>query len=103
MASHVREYVGTCPSCMMNKPQGGKRPGLLQPLPVPEHAWACMGLDWITHMPITPEGYDAILVCVCTLTKMARLIPCKTSMTAAEAAEAVYKHVWSLFGTPQGW
>ena len=68
LATHVREYVRTCPSCMMSTPLGGTRQGFLQLLPIPAHAWACMALGWTPHLPGTADGYASLLARVCTPT-----------------------------------
>ena len=43
--------------------------GLLQPLPVPTDRWEEVSMDFITGLPRTKAGYDAILVVVDHLTK----------------------------------
>jgi hypothetical protein len=101
LGEHVREYVLTCPSCQMTKPRVGKKPGLLQPLPIPSHAWESTSMDFINSLPRTASGHDAILTCVCTLTKMVRFIPTSSEVTAEGTADLVYRHIWSLFGTPR--
>lgn len=100
MTEHVREYVETCPSCMMSKPRTGKKPGLLQPLPIPAHAWDHMSMDFISKLPTAENGSDGIITCVCMFTKMVRAIETSGEVDAVKTAQLVYKHVWSLFGTP---
>ena len=41
---------------------GGKTRGLLQPLPVPSDRWEEVSLDFITGLPRTKDGHDAIFV-----------------------------------------
>lgn len=101
LSEHVRDYVETCPSCMMSKPRTGKKPGLLQPMPIPAHAWDHMSMDFVSKLPTAEDGSDGILTCVCMLTKMVRVIETKGEVDAVKTAQLVYKHVWSLFGTPR--
>jgi hypothetical protein len=101
LAADVDEYVQTCPRCMLGNARNTRKPGLLQPLPIPGHAWQHMSLDFVTGLPRTAAGHDAVLTCVCPLTKMVRLIPTDKEVTAERTAQLVYKHVWSLFGTPE--
>lgn len=47
----VKELVAQCPICQMNKPEHVKKPGLLQPLHVPEQAWVYITMDFIEQLP----------------------------------------------------
>jgi hypothetical protein len=49
--------------------------GLLQPLPVPTDTWMSVGMDLVTDLPVTTDGYDAIVVFVDRLSKMVHLCP----------------------------
>jgi hypothetical protein len=80
MSKDVPEHVRSCDSCQRNKGRAGKTPGLLQPLPVPEEPWASVSMDFITQLPKTAGGHDAILVIVDRLTKMARFVPTTTDV-----------------------
>jgi hypothetical protein len=42
----------------------------LQPLSVPSFKWESVSMDFITQLPVTKTGYDAIAVFVDRLTKM---------------------------------
>ena len=60
-------------------------------------------MDFITDLP--PAGrrgtaYDAILVVVDRLSKMARYIPTRKSLDAAGLAELFYKRIWRDYGVP---
>ena len=101
MDKHVEEYVKTCPTCMLDKPRGGKPPGLLQPLPVPDHPWHTVGIDLITGLPETVDGHDAILTCVCLLTKMVVLVPTRLQSDAQKIAQLYLGNVFKRFGTPK--
>ena len=56
-------------------------------------------MDFIVELPPS-EGLDAIYVCVDRLTKMARFIPTKTTITAEGTARLFYQHVWKHHGLP---
>lgn len=58
-------------------------------------------MDFITQLPPTPSGYDAIMVVVDRLSKMARFIPTTTDATARDTAVLFFDNVVCLFGTPQ--
>jgi hypothetical protein len=65
MKSDVENYVRQCQVCQQAKPLHTKPAGLLQPLPVPEHPWHHLTMDFIEGLPLS-EGYDTILVVVDT-------------------------------------
>jgi hypothetical protein len=52
------------------------------------------------ELPIS-NGYDAILVVVCRLTKMAHFIPCMSTDTAADFARIFEKNIHRLHGLPK--
>ena len=64
-------WVRGCDACQRNKASSHKPKGVLQPLPVPARCWGSISTDFITGLPRTANGYDAILVFVDRLSKMA--------------------------------
>jgi hypothetical protein len=66
----VESYVFGCLVCQRNKAQTDKKAGLLQPLSVPSFKWESASMDFITQLPVTKTGYDAIAVSVDMLTKV---------------------------------
>ena len=101
MARDVREYVRTCDQCQRNKPPGGKTRGLLQPLPIPAEPWEEVSLDFITGLPRTKKGHDAILVVVDRLTKWGYFIPTATTIDAKETARLFHDVVFARHGMPK--
>jgi hypothetical protein len=53
-------------------------------------------MDFITHLPES-QGFDAILVVVCRLTKFCRYIPCKGTCNAGELARLFQDNIWKLY------
>lgn len=51
MKKDVRSFVSSCFVCKQAKVKNVKYPGLLQPLPVPEHAWQIVSTDFIEGLP----------------------------------------------------
>ena len=94
MQNSVEDYVRTCPACQVNKSTNRKPMGLLSPLPIPEGKWESVSLDFIMPLPMTPRGYNAVLVFVDRLTKMIRLAPCTDTVTAEESAKLFFTHVF---------
>ncbi|KXZ40924.1 hypothetical protein GPECTOR_1291g539 [Gonium pectorale] len=97
----VAYYTSTCPSCQRNKPRTGKTPGLSKPLPVPSRPWQSISMDLITDLPPSHRGDDAIAVFVDRLSKMIRVIPCRTDITAEYLAEVAHDWIFTLFGMPK--
>lgn len=101
MARDADNYVLSCDLCQRNKPQSGKTPGFLQPLPVPANPWDSVSMDFVVALPKTEGGYDAVLVFVDRLTKMSHLAPTTTTCTAEQAARLFFDNVVRLHGVPK--
>jgi transposase InsO family protein len=101
MARDVERYVQRCVDCQRNKPQSGRTPGRLQPLPVPAAPWDSVSLDFVVALPKTEGGYDSVLVLVDRLTKMVHLVPTTTSCTAENTARLFFDNVVRLHGVPK--
>ena len=97
----VTAYVASCDKCQRNKARTGKPTGLLQPMPVPDGPWDSVSMDFITSLPLTKAGFNAILVVVDRLTKMAHLIPCKDTTTSEQFAELFFDNIIRLHGVPK--
>ena len=96
----VEEYVRSCEACQRNKPTTQKQTGLLQSLPVPERRWQQVTIDFITKLPKTKRGYDAVLVAVDKLSKMVHYVPTTTDVDAREVAKLFIREVVRLHGVP---
>lgn len=80
MAKDVAAFCNDCLRCRRSTPAKHKPYGPLAPLPPPERAWDEVTFDFITELPPSKVGglvYDAIMVVVCRLTKMAHYIPAR--------------------------
>jgi hypothetical protein len=86
MKHDVAAHVALCDVCQRVKAEHQRPAGLLQPLQVPEWKWEEIGMDFIMELPRTRDGYDSIWVIVDRLTKVAHLIPVKTTYTGARLA-----------------
>ena len=58
-------------------------------------------MDFVTGLPTVQGGYDSIMVIVDMLTKVAHLIPVKTTYTAADIARIFIKEVFIIHGLPK--
>ena len=95
----VEEFVRGCGRCQRTKAPRHRPHGYLQPLPVPQHPWASISMDHITHLPPS-SGFDAILVFVDRFSKMAHFIPCHTTDKASDLAQQFFSQVVSRHGFP---
>ena len=101
ITADVIKYVQTCPACQMDKPSNQVPAGLYQPLQLPRRPWSSVSMDFITQLPMTKNGNDAIFVVVDRLTKMAHFIPTKTTATAEDTARLFLDNVFRLHGLPE--
>jgi transposase InsO family protein len=100
MYRYVGKWTHNCHICRRITPSRETRQGILRPLPVPDRAWQDISMDFITHLPLS-QGYNAVLVVICRLTKMAHYISCKDTCNAKEVARLYAHHVWKLHGLPK--
>jgi transposase InsO family protein len=100
MRREVELYVDTCLVCQQAKYSRQKPAGLLQPLHIPEQPWTELSMDFITQLPKTKGGHDAIAVFVDRLTKMVRIAATTTDVSAEGAADLMVQHVIRHHGLP---
>jgi hypothetical protein len=100
MSYDVQTYVRTCPECQLNKPVQQKPIGLLTPLPIPGRPWESIGIDFVTGLPLTKEGYSVMMTVVDRLSKFLVLIPTIAAFDAITVAELFLTHVVKRFGFP---
>jgi hypothetical protein len=102
MYNDIKKYVHTCLICQKTKAENKKKAGLLFPHKVPTKRWQVVTMDFITQLPRSKNGYNAIMVVVDKLSKRAYFIPCTTNVTAPEVALLYFKRVVANgHGVPQ--
>jgi transposase InsO family protein len=99
MKNAVQEYVQSCLTCQMAKPDRAKSPGLLQPLPVPSGAWHTISLDFVEGLPLSGHA-DCVMVVVDKFTKYVHFIALKHPYTAASVAQLFLDQIYRLHGMP---
>jgi len=102
MAHDVHAYVSSCISCHQAKTRTNALLGALQPLPIPSDRWEIVTMDFVTGLPMTEEGFDAIFVVTCKLSKRIRLIPTFKDASAVDTASLFFSHIVKLHGLPRG-
>ena len=76
----VADYCKTCIPCHRSKTSNRIPLELLQPIPIAFKPWCTISMDFITQLPKSRHGCDAIFVVSHQLTKRAHLSKLKTSM-----------------------
>ncbi|KAM0064567.1 putative nucleotidyltransferase, Ribonuclease H [Helianthus debilis subsp. tardiflorus] len=87
MKGDVAVYVSKCLMCAKVKAEYQKPSGLLQQPEIPKWKWEQISMDFITKLPRTPRGHDAIWVIVDRLTKSAHFLPIKEKDNTSKLAE----------------
>jgi hypothetical protein len=100
----VVDYVSHCPACQRNKHRRRDGPrGVLHPVPLPSRRFEVVSMDFVTGLPRSEDGYDAILTLTDKLTKLVRLIPLRfgeSTSSAEEVARLFVDHWWRHHGMP---
>ena len=79
MKKDIAYFVAYCDICNKVKAEHQKLVGHLQPLQVSQWKWDDVCMDFVTWLPKTQRGNDAVCVIVDTLTKVAHFIPVRTT------------------------
>ena len=64
MKTNVARFVARCLTCQQVKAKHQRPAGLLQSLPVAEWKWEHVTMDFMTGLPRSPRGSDAVWVIV---------------------------------------
>ena len=96
----VLQHVRACTVCQQNKSEHTLPAGLLQPLPIPEHKWESISMDFITGLPRV-NGRDCIFVVVDRLTKYAHFFAIPSDLQAAQVANLFFREVFRRTGYPK--
>lgn len=97
--SLIMRYVKNCDVCSRIKPSRTPPFGLLRPLVTPEHRWSSVSFDMVTGLP-DADGYNALMVFVDRLSKMAHFIPCRDSLSSSDFVDMFLNHIIRLHGVP---
>ena len=84
MKRHVGEFFQLCLTCRQVKVEHQKPAGLLQPLEVAKWKWDHVTMDFVTHLPRTPQRHDAVWVIMDRLTKSVHFLAMRMTITLEE-------------------
>jgi hypothetical protein len=85
MKEDVMHHIRECSTCEENKDEHTHPVGLLQPLPIPEHKWKSISMDFIMGLPKVQDK-DGIFVVVEKLTKFAHFFSISIEYNASQVA-----------------
>ena len=100
MKRHVGDFIRRCLMCQQVKAEHQKPAGLLQPLEVAEWKWEHVTIDFVTHLPQTPQGHDAIWVIVDRLKKSTHFLAVRMTFTLERFYRLYIREVVRLHGVP---
>ncbi|MCO5555599.1 hypothetical protein L7F22_009144 [Adiantum nelumboides] len=100
MKGDIFHYVKQCLSCQRIKAKRNRLPGQLKPLDISQMKWECIDMDVVIGLP-TVAGYDSVSVVVDMLTKVAHLMPVKTTYTAFDISRVFIKEIFRFHGLPK--
>lgn len=96
----IKKWVEECAVCQLNKSLALTPAGFLQPLPIQQHIWEDVSMDFIKKLPKL-VGFDLVLVIVDRPSKYAHFLPLKTPFTASGVTRVFAKEVVRLHGIPR--
>ena len=100
MKREISQFVSRCLVCQQVKDEHRRPAGLLQPLPIPEWKWEHITMDFVTGLPRSSAGRDAIWVIMDRLTKVAHFLPFRVSLSTAQLAEMYLRQIVRLYDVP---
>ena len=87
--------------CRRVKAEHQRPAGTLQPLSIPVWKWDEIGMDFITGLPKTQKGNNAIWVVVDRLSKVAHFLSIREDITATQLADLYISRIVVLHGVPK--
>lgn len=103
MRKTVDQFIRNCYDCSRSKAPKDSKNGLLNPLPVPEQRWLDISMDFITGLPPTKDGKNAILNVMDRLSKQRHYIACTSDdhgTSTEETLKMLIHWVYRIHGMP---
>ncbi|KAL6343167.1 hypothetical protein AAG906_020956 [Vitis piasezkii] len=97
---YIAQFVAQCLVCQQVKAEHQRPAGFLQPLSIPEWKWEHITMDFVTGLPRTLGGNNAIWVIVDRLTKSAHFLPMKVNFSMDRLASLYIKEIVRMHGVP---
>ena len=100
MKKEIAEFAYACLTCQKSKIEHQKPSGKLQPLPIPKWKWDSISMDFVSGLPTSPTGCDAIWVIVDRLTKSAHFLSMNMEFSLEKLARMYIKEIVRLHSVP---
>jgi len=100
MKREIARYEAKCLVCQQVKAEHQRTTELLQPLPILEWKWEHITMDFVTALPRSLKGNNAVWVIVDRLTKSEHFIPFILGQSTELLAEKYIQEVVRLHGVP---
>jgi len=101
MTEDVKRFVSECPQCQAAKSSHQLPAGLLQSLDIPDTRFETVSLDFVTGLPKSRSGHDAVLVMVDKTSGMVHIAACTTKCSAEQSATLLHQNIIRLHGVPK--
>ena len=100
MKKDVAEFTARCLTCQQVKVEHQAPAGKLHLLSIPEWKWEKITMDFVTNLPKTQKGNDAIWIIVDRLTKSAHFLPIRWGCSLEHLAQRYVNEIVRLHGIP---
>ncbi|GJV59963.1 putative reverse transcriptase domain-containing protein [Tanacetum coccineum] len=98
MKKDIATYVSKCLTCSKVKAEHQRPSGLLQQPEIPEWKWDKITMDFITKLPRSKSGHDAIWVIVDRLTKSAHFLAIREDYSTEKLAKIYVDEIVARHG-----
>ena len=100
MKRHIGDFIRRCLMCQQVKAKHQKPAELLQPLELAKLKWDHVTMDFVTHLPRTPQRHDTVWVIVDRLTKSAHFLVVQMTFTLERFCRLYIQEIVRLHGVP---
>ena len=100
MKQQLRDFVSRCLTCQKVKAEHQRPTRLLKPLEVAELKWEHITTDFMTHLPRTSRGHDAMWVIVDRLTKSEHFLDVRMTFTLEAFCRLYIREIAQLHRVP---
>ncbi|GKB15318.1 putative reverse transcriptase domain-containing protein [Tanacetum coccineum] len=100
MKKDIAEYISKCLTCLKVKAKHQRPSGLLQQPEITVWKWEGIAMDFVTKLPTTSGGHDAIWVIMDRLTKSAHLLPMREDYKMERLARLYLNKIVARHGVP---
>jgi hypothetical protein len=101
MKQDISHYISKCLGCQHVKARNRHLAVLLQPIQIPKWKWEVISMYFITILPRKVKQYDAIMVVVDKLSKVAHFIPIKSTIKAIYLFNVFMNEIFRLHYFPK--